>query len=206
MKVPFYIILSGILLLFVSCQKMVVDERGKEIVFTAGYSVSTVPAASKASFFDNVSHLQDKSGLGGFFRVEAYKNMLVDNKNVSTSDKHFTSPTIVMYYTDVTQGVNPYWTFYNDGTNKLEERYWPQTYNLDFLAYMPLKRGDSNNKIHTDKVLDPLSYVKEGTYDNEGNDKGPVFVCENLPLAQDGQNGIKEFIYAWKPNTQKMFS
>ena len=127
MKSAFKILLALVTVTLVSCQKMAVEEYGDQIGFTAGYSVSTEPGTSKATLFEDLAQLKDKSGNGGFFRVEAFK--------AGSSDKHFTLPTVVMYFTDVVAPVQPYWSFYDGGTN-LEERYWPQTYNLDFLAYI----------------------------------------------------------------------
>ena len=194
MKVLSNIILSSILLLLFSCQKYGNHIIGEEIGFSAGYSVSTEPGTSKAALFEDLAQLQDKSGNGGFFRVEAFK--------AGSSDKHFTLPTVVMYFTDVVAPVQPYWSFYDGGTN-LEERYWPHTYNLDFLAYMPLLRASSQGSaiaLHQDKKIDPKTFIIPSDYDTDGADKGPTFICENLPVTESGQTDIKEFIYSWVPD------
>ena len=194
MKLILNIILLSVILSFFSCQKIDTAEVGDEIRFTAGYSVSVTPASSKATLFSNNAQLLEKSGMGGFFRVEAFKK--------GSSTKHFTLPTVVMYFTDVAVGAQPYWSFYDGGSN-LEERYWPHSYNLDFLAYMPLLRGPSsgsNITLHSDKKLDPKTYVEPSEYDTVGDDKGPTFICKDLPLTEDGQADIKEFIYSWVPN------
>lgn len=188
MKTLLHIILLCIPLLLFSCQKHDVENRGDEILFAAEYSAKAVPVQSDtkaatydgAGLFETSADFESKNGMGGYFRVEAFK--------AGTTVKHFVQPTTVMYHTDVVDE-KPDWYFYN--LTDFEKRYWPQTYNLDFLAYMPLERT-SDGKITQGQVLDAKTYV------THNGDR--TFTCTNLPLTNQGQKDVKEFIYAWAPD------
>lgn len=196
MKTAFNFLLALVCMLLFSCQKMEEGRSGDEISFSAGYSVSAVPASTKVTLFGSDEDFKSKAGMGGFFRVEAYKN--VDDK--STSENHFTAPTTVMWHDDTQQEKT--WRFYN--LTDLVQRYWPQTYNLDFLAYMPLERASTSTAdrvvIKSDQNIDPATYMTGPVYSDVEGNKGPVFTCTGLPLTAEAQAKVKEFIYAWKPN------
>lgn len=176
-------------LMLLSCSKFDEGAVDSGILFSTGYSVSVVQNQStKVSLYSGAADLLSKDGFGGYFNVKAFKE--------NTPDDHFTSPTTVMYHTD-TQ--NPEWRFYNPSINAFEKRYWPQTYKLDFLAYMPLKRPESAG-VSITQELDPDTHISGFGYDNEGEDKGPTIICSALPVDKDGQQSAKEFIYAWTPS------
>lgn len=188
MKTLLHIILVSLSVLFFSCQKQDVENRGDEILFAAEYYAQTVPVVpgtkattyDGANLFETADDFLSKDEMGGYFRVEAFK--------AGQTFKHFVQPTTVMYHTDV-QNQDPDWYFYN--LTDFESRYWPQTYNLDFLAYMPLQRSGAG-KISNEQVLDANTYV------THNGDR--TFTCTNLPLTKEGQKDVKEFIYAWAPD------
>ena len=182
-----------LLLFLASCSKTSMPDTLNGIVFsTPQFTTSVVDVKSSsidggAFLYDSESFL-DKSRNGGYFLVEAYKS--------GENTKHFTSPTTVMYHTDVAEGVLPSWKIYNPHTNSFESRYWPQTYNLDFLAYMPVVVPAQNSDEET--AIDTGSHISLGDYDTQNN--SPTLKCDNLPLDKAGQLASKEFIYAWSAN------
>ncbi len=179
-----------LLLLLASCTKSGMPDPFTGIAFSTpdlSAEVVDVKASSingGAFLYDNAGFL-DKSGRGGYFLVEAYKT--------GTGTKHFTSPTTVMYHTDVAEGALPAWYIYNPLIDDFEHRYWPQTYNLDFLAYMPVSVPERNSSEET--KIDADCHISLGEYDTQK--KSPVLLCNNLPLDKQGQLKSTEFVYAW---------
>ncbi len=151
------------ILILSACEK----ERGKEIdsdveiSFSTSFYASAVP--SKAGLYDNSNIITDNEG-----------NFSVISYNSKTGTKHLENVEWVyyMYYPDAPEASG--WRFRHD--NVLYERYWPQTYGLDFFAYMPHDLANSN-------VTIDLDYR--------------TFSC-NLPLGKDGQDSTQEFIYAYE--------
>ena len=176
-----------------SCSKPSMIVMNDEISFTAtSYEVSSVEVkagneSSGAYLYENLDAIQDKSTLGGYFNIKAYIN--------GTSDEHFTDPTTVKYHTDTQY--EPAWYIYNPTSNAFESRYWPKTYSLDFLAYMPLKRPNAGSTQEITQEIDPNTHITSFGYDTEA--KSPTFSCTNLPLNKAGQAEAKEFMYAWAP-------
>lgn len=178
-------------LLVISCSKINTPEVADSIVFsalgdnqTAGVKASN--PADTAFLYDN-GQFWDKHSGGGYFLVEAYQ--------AGTSVKYFTSPTTVMYHTDTD---NKAWYIYNPHTRDFESRYWPQSFNLDFLAYMPVILPANAN---SNTVLDQNSHMFLHTFDAQTG--SPTFLCDGLPLTKTGQAESREFIYAWTENQSK---
>ena len=65
------------------------------------------------------------------------------------------------------------------------KHYWPQTESLNFVTYMPASRP---------------SYIGTPSYTVEG---GPSFTCIDLPVTSGGQEGFKEYIYAYETGKTK---
>ena len=176
-----------------SCSTPSMIVMNDEISFTAtSYEVSSVEVkagneSSGAYLYENLDAIQDKSTLGGYFNIKAYIN--------GTSDEHFTDPTTVKYHTDTQY--EPAWYIYNPTSNAFESRYWPKTYSLDFLAYMPLKRPNAGSTQEITQEIDPNTHITSFGYDTEA--KSPTFSCVNLPLNKSDQAEAKEFMYAWAP-------
>ena len=198
MKLQFKYILPLLSLFVVSCTKtkVGVGEQSEKIIFTATNhhpSVVDTRAAGNhqnlpgAYLFDNPAKFQSKSGRGGYFNVMAYKT--------GTDFEHFVYPAPVIYY-DQAPDPNDYaWYIYNPSLNAgkgdFEDRYWPVTFNLDFLAYMPLLRPQDGTTSSTLEI-DPSSHITSVGYLD-----APVFHCTGLPLDADGQSTATEFMYAW---------
>ena len=143
-------------------------ETGAEINFTPAFSASAIPV--KADLYDNSNIITDIDGkLSGDFSVISYRS--------DTKARHFQYPEHVYYmHYPATETENEFgeWRFLKDGN--FYERYWPQTYALDFFAYMPYDLANSNVAIDFDEK---------------------TFTCA-LPLDKAGQNSAKEFVYALK--------
>ena len=143
---------------------------GTEINFTPTFSVSSAPVRADLYDQDNIL-TEDKGKLTGDFSVIAYRS--------DTGDKHFLKSEHVYYMhypASETQEEFGEWRFLKN--DAFYERYWPQTYALDFFAYMPYDLANSNV-----------------TIDFEGK----TFSCTQ-PLNKSGQDRAKEFIYAFEKN------
>ena len=180
-------------LLYLSCSKASMIVMNDEISFTAtSHEVSSIEVkageeSGGAYLYENLAAIQNKELFGGYFNVKAYKS--------GTDDEHFTDATTVKYHTDTQY--EPAWYIYNPTSNAFESRYWPKTYSLDFLAYMPLKRPDSGSTKEITQEIDPNTHITSFGYDTKS--KSPTFSCSNLPLNKADQAAVKEFIYAWAP-------
>lgn len=178
-------------LLYLSCSKASMIVMNDEISFTAtSHEVSSIEVkageeSGGAYLYENLAAIQNKELFGGYFNVKAYKS--------GTDDEHFTDATTVKYHTDTQY--EPAWYIYNPTSNAFESRYWPKTYSLDFLAYMPLKRPDSGSTKEITQEIDPNTHITSFGYDTES--KSPTFSCSNLPLNKADQAAVKEFMYAW---------
>jgi len=145
------------------------DETGseKEISFSPGFSATAVEA--KSFLYDSSNMIQDGHGN---FMVTAYRT--------GTSQRHFLYQghslgfDQIYYFKDADE-----WRFYDAGINNFYKRYWPESYGLDFFAYMPYDLTDC--------------HVTPGGY-SEG--KGPAFSC-NLPIDQTNMEKAVEFVYAY---------
>ena len=129
-------------------------------------SLTATVAPVKAELYDSDNLINEDHK--GNFSVAAYKS--------GTKDKYFleTERVFYMYYPEDPAASK--WRFYDSGSNSFYERYWPVTYSLDFLAYMPYDLADSHVTINLDTQ---------------------EFSC-NLPLDKASQDSAHEFIYAFE--------
>lgn len=136
-------------------------ESTYEITFAPTLSAEAVP--SKAGLYDSGNIIDEEHH--GNFSVIAYKS--------GTKTRHFLDPERVyyMYYQDAPEESR--WRFYDN--SDFYSRYWPQTYALDFIAYMPW-----------DLAGCPASFSKEEQ----------TFSC-TLPLDKSGQDSAQELIIAY---------
>ena len=123
-----------------------------EIMFIPSFSATAVP--SKAFLYDENNIILNGQG---DFSVISYLS--------GTNTRHFLQPERVSYWFEK-------WMFYDADKNSDYKRYWPQTYALDFLAYMP--------------------------YDLAGVNLDTRQFGYTLPLDKTGQDSAKEFIYAFE--------
>lgn len=162
MKAPFGILITAIFLLTLTtaCTKTGDGtdgmDSGHEIMFTPSFSASAVP--SKAFLYDENNIIQNNKG---DFSVTAYIS--------GSKSLHFMQPERVSYWFQN-------WVFYDADKNADYKRYWPQTYALDFFAFMPYDLTGSNVSVD---------------YANQ------QFSC-TIPSDKTGQENIKEFIYAFE--------
>jgi hypothetical protein len=132
-----------------------------EISFSPSFSATAVDA--KSFLYDDSNIIQEEKGN---FMVTAYKT--------GTSQRHFRGFDRIYYFKDAGQ-----WRFYDKDENDFYKRYWPESYGLDFFAYMPYVLVNC--------------HVTPGGY-TEG--KGPAFSC-NLPTDQTNMEKAVEFVYAY---------
>ena len=150
----------------ISCTKTGDAETGLKEIILSPFSVQL-----KANLYDSSKLLsEDKKGN---FSVIAYK--------AGTKTKYFLQPERIyyMYYPDSPEASE--WRFYqkdSQGNESFYSRYWPQTYALDFFAYMP--------------------YNLESTYVNI--DFTSLYVSCNLPEQGEKHDSLNEFIYAFSPD------
>ena len=181
-------------ILCLSCSKIDKENSDMEIAFSAtSYSITTIDAKADQGtgntyLYENLSDIQNKDKHGGYFNVKAYIH--------DHPDEHFTSATTVKYHTDTQQ--EPAWYIFNPSTNAFESRYWPKTYALDFLAFMPLQRPAAGSTQEITQSIDPDAHISSA-FSYDATEKSPVFSCVNLPLTKTGQASAKEFMYAWAP-------
>ena len=146
------------------------QETGTEINFTPNFSASSVPV--KADLYGPENILKDNNGrLTGDFSVIAYRS--------DTKARHFLEQEHIYYmHYPATETEEEFgeWRFLKDGA--FYQRYWPQTYALDFFAYMPYDLANSNVTINFDEKK---------------------FSCVQ-PLDKAGQDITKEFVYALEEN------
>ena len=146
------------------------QKTGTEIDFTPTFSASAVPV--KAALYDQDNIITDKNGrLSGDFSVIAYRS--------DTQTKHFLDAEHVYYmHYPATETEEEFgeWRFLRG--NDFYERFWPQTYALDFFAFMPYDLANSNVIIDFE---------------------GKTFSCTQ-PLDKAGQDSAKEFVYAFEKN------
>lgn len=83
-----------------------------------------------------------------------------------------------MYYPETPEASE--WRFYHKDANDeyFYKRYWPQTYALDFFAYMPYDLAGSHVSLNFDEIS---------------------FSCE-LPTDGEAQDATNEFVYAFSGN------
>ena len=134
--------------------------QGKEITFSPSFSVSAAP--TKAELYNGANIIQDGVGNFGIIAYQAGKQK-----------KHFLSHERVTYWFD--------WVFYDENTNSSYKHYWPHSYALDFLAFMPYDLADRQD-----------NYVSMNLDDQT--------VSCSIPLDKSGQESIHEFVYAFKRN------
>ena len=136
--------------------------QGEEITFSPSFSTSAVPA--KADLYDETNIISEDGE--GDFSVIAYKT--------GTKTKHFLQHERVSYWFGN-------WVFYDEQSNTDYKRYWPQTYALDFFAFMPYDFADrQDNYVAIDPVDQKISCT--------------------IPLDKAGQEAAHEFVYAFKVN------
>lgn len=172
MKLIYTYIFAVMMLGLVSCRKSMVDPV--DDISTVPISFDIEQAVTKASLFEEDSDLKDVSKGGGNFSVCAYK---------SGTGTKFLYNQRVWYFQD-----GKSWHFYDDAINNVTHIYWPNTFNLDFFAYMPYH----NANLKTGVTLEGRT----------GSGGGPSFFCE-LPLDAPGQDELHEFIYAYTPDQNK---
>lgn len=169
MKIVHAYIIAVLMLGLVSCRKSHIDP----------VDVSTVPIdfnvaqATKATIFEEDADLIESSKGGGDFTVSAYKS--------GTAERYIYNRH-VWYFQDGRS-----WHFYDDDVNNVTDVYWPNTFDLDFVAYMPYQ--------------DASCYTGVTLHDYTAAD-GPSFSCD-LPLDGTGQENLYEFIYAYEKNQNK---
>lgn len=161
-----FLLVSLAIILASSCTKGSVDNADLKAITLSPYHLET-----KAGLYDSSNILTEGEGgrLFGNFSTLAYKT--------STKEKYFMGPEWVYYMHYPENPTASGWRFakQNGQTIEFYNRYWPQTYALDFFAYMPYDLSDSHVTI--DK-------------DNQS------FSC-NLPTDKVGQDVTKEFVYAF---------
>lgn len=157
--ISIFAILSISALLF-SCDKYMSDEHDQNKEHPIGFSLdfSASPVDSKAFLYDETNIIQDGQG---DFSVIAYQS--------GSKSKHFLQPERVSYWFNN-------WVFYDAAQNKDYKRYWPQTYALDFFAFMPYDLTGSN--VSVDHATQQFSCT--------------------IPQDKAGQDSAKEFIYAFE--------
>ena len=149
----------------VSCTKKTPDtQTGPAIDFSPSLTATVTPVKAELYDSDNLISEDHK----GNFSVAAYIS--------GTKDKHFlnTERVFYMYYPEDPAASK--WRFYDSGSNSFYERYWPVSYSLDFLAYMPYDLADTHVTLNLDTQ---------------------EFSCI-LPLDKTNQDSAHEFIYAFE--------
>lgn len=137
-------------------------ESEHEISFSPTLSAEAVPV--KAGLYDNGNIIDEEHH--GNFSVIAYQS--------GTKTRHFLDPERVyyMYYQDAP--TESRWRFYD--SSDFYSRYWPVSYALDFIAYMPWDLSGC-----------PAAFDKEKQ----------AFSC-TLPLDKSGQDSTQELIIAYE--------
>lgn len=170
MKTTLKTIIALSIFIAVSCSQTTLEQHNPTentpISFMPGLTATAVP--SKADLY-NSQNLIDADHKGNF-SVTAFK--------AGTTDRHFLGMERVyyMYYPENPSASS--WRFYDSESNSFYERYWPQTYSLDFLAYMPYDLAGTHVTVDADSQ---------------------TFTC-TLPLDKSGQDSSHEFIYAFEKN------
>ena len=101
--------------------------------------------------------------------------------------KAYLDNTTTSYLSSLVVWNNPNWRF-NDGIH-----YWPISGNLDFLAYYPASIPDYITNMDGD--AQKITYTVDDLLQ---------FKCSSLPATPSGQNELKEFIYAYTPDQNRV--
>lgn len=128
---------------------------------------------TRATFFEKEDDLKNTAKQGGNFTVNAYS---------SGTETAYISNQRVWYFAD-----DDKWRFWDNATDNVTNLYWPNSGNLDFFAYMPYREGSQSTCVTIE------DYTSAG---------GPSFSCR-LPLDNEGQEKIQEFIYAYSKDQNK---
>ncbi len=145
-----------------------------------------------ANTFESNADLTISAKGGSRFTLSAYD---------ATSGSAYIDAEDMQYFTD-----NGTWLFHDYSSNKYIRYFWPESESAayNFFAYMPSKNREAGTPIVTD-----IDYITAINY----NGGTPTFTCADLPLTngwQDGlpltytgQDGLKEFVYAYTAGQTK---
>lgn len=135
-----------------------------------------------ANTFESNADLTISAKGGSRFTLSAYD---------ATSGSAYIDAVDMKYFTD-----NGKWLFHDYSSNKYIRYFWPESVSdaYNFFAYMPSKNREAGTPIVTG-----INYITAINY-NSGT---PTFTCAGLPLTNGGQNGLKEFVYAYTAGQTK---
>lgn len=151
-----------------------------EIIFATADWQDIPASQSRALLFDSLNIVNPVFG-GGNFTVSAY---------TADEGKPYFKDARVWYFDD--PQINR-WIILNDDESQATY-YWPNSINLNFFAYMPVKSYSGINGYQSKET-----YITLGSY---VHGSGQTFSC-NLPATVDENTEMQEFIYAYATNQKK---